>query len=180
MGDKGSTEGIVGYTWWDAMEVGFHIFRLRRSADTKQRCVDGYRESMRIARQKRQIEVITHNPPETSCDAVSIIPQSPRTSRVNRLVSRRLAHRGQWESADEGVAGQRSGVGLFRRTKGEAGETVWHLSELCLGFHPELELISPETLLKLFVVIVLFYAVYRHHIGQLVGMVGFGEAGLMA
>lgn len=38
MGRRACTEGIEGYTWWDAME----------------RCVDGYREAMRMARTNQE------------------------------------------------------------------------------------------------------------------------------
>jgi hypothetical protein len=85
---------------------------------------------MRIARQRRQVEVITHDMDAAPCD-IPAIPASPRTSRMNRLVSRRLAHRGEWSDlASEGIAMRKSGVGMFRRVKSETGETVWHLSEL--------------------------------------------------
>lgn len=51
---------------------------------------------------------------------------------MNRLVSRRLAHKGEW-TVDAGVAVDRkSGAGLFRRAKSDANETIWHLSELSL------------------------------------------------
>lgn len=91
---------------------------------------------MRTARKNRQVEVITHDSSEYAADVPSItipIPQSPRTSRMNRLVSRRLAHKGEWNTS-ESVTERRSGVGLFRRAKSESGETIWHLSKL---LHPQ-------------------------------------------
>ncbi|ORX37435.1 hypothetical protein BD324DRAFT_449992 [Kockovaella imperatae] len=62
MGERASTKGIEGYTWWDAME----------------KCVDGYRESLRMSLSR----------PE-----VLESPASPKISRVNRVVSMRLAHK---------------------------------------------------------------------------------------
>jgi hypothetical protein len=86
---------------------------------------------MRTARQNRHVEVITHDSTDVAQDTVGTgpVPQSPRTSRMNRLVSRRLAHKGEWGTALEVRGQRRSGVGLFRRMKSETGETVWHLSE---------------------------------------------------
>lgn len=90
---------------------------------------------MRIARDRRQVEVITHDPQQagTACPPS---PSGSRFSAVNRVVSRRLAHKGKWPAdtdgafpAEEAVIERRSGVGLFRRVKRDNGETIWHLSE---------------------------------------------------
>ena len=157
MGARASTEGIEGYTWWDAMEVSRNICpphsSIRRYAD-QQKCVDWYRESLRMAREKRKVSVVTHTPsslldeedqgytPASSPVGQTIpLPSSPpsRISRVNRVVSRRLAHKGAWaphgptddtrshasESTDV-RAGRRFGV---RRAKVDTSETIWHLSE---------------------------------------------------
>ncbi|WVR06117.1 hypothetical protein IAU60_003147 [Kwoniella sp. DSM 27419] len=87
MGRRGSTEGIEGYTWWDAMEA----------------CVDGYRESMRIARSRRSVQVVPHPPPSeqqlVEClyaganDPVENVKPRRGLSMVNRVVSRRLAYK---------------------------------------------------------------------------------------
>ncbi|GMK54170.1 hypothetical protein CspeluHIS016_0107560 [Cutaneotrichosporon spelunceum] len=81
MAQRACTEGIRGFTWWDAME----------------RCVDGYRESIRKARRSRQVD-ITVTQPSAVRDGDPAIPVMPpststRISRVNRALSRRLAHR---------------------------------------------------------------------------------------
>lgn len=110
----------------------------------QQKCVDGYRESLRLARSKRHLPILTHTPasdptpspswPCTPCETEnsssssssssfsyshshtripafsplphSIPPTTPnslgspsRISRVNRVVSRRLAHKGTWVPA---------------------------------------------------------------------------------
>ena len=106
---------------------------------TSQRCVDGYRESIRIAKQQRdarKMEAQAHVVPQ----AVQPTPTSPRMSRVNRALSSPLAHRGKWPvTADN--AGQNGptrevksvlGRRLMRasRLKGsDAVEGPWHLSE---------------------------------------------------
>ena len=66
-------------------------------------------------------------------DHTSMIPTSPshlRVSRVNRVVSRRLAHRGKW-SEEESHAAK---VGVEER------ETAWHLSESNVVVGSSLEL----------------------------------------
>ncbi|ORY20791.1 hypothetical protein BCR39DRAFT_554814 [Naematelia encephala] len=119
MGLKASTDGVRGFTWWDAMES----------------CVDGYRESIRISREKRRVKVVCHSSTSTSqsntdIESTFITPSSsssPKISRVNRVVSRRLAKR-RWELND-------------------TCETLWHL----------------KNVLKAFVVIWMFWAIYSHH-----------------
>ncbi|WWC86532.1 uncharacterized protein L201_001409 [Kwoniella dendrophila CBS 6074] len=80
MSRRGSTEGIKGYTWWDAMEA----------------CVDGYRESIRISRTKRSIQVIPHSPSSLD-EEQAILTPAPKQRRglrlVSRVVSRRLAYK---------------------------------------------------------------------------------------
>nr|WVH01979.1 lycosyl transferases group 1 protein [Naematelia aurantialba] len=110
MSVKAATEGVKGFTWWDAME----------------RCVDGYRESLRLAREKRKVDVVCHEVEEGSSSLQT--PSSRRVSRVNRVVSRRLA-KGPWDSDD-------------------TSERLWHL----------------KNVLKAFVAIWMFWAIYsRHH-----------------
>lgn len=66
------------------------------------RCVDGYRESLRMARERRQVQVITStSSPEGSPS------KSTRISRMNRVVSRRL----------------------LPKVDRELREGIWHLSE---------------------------------------------------
>jgi len=78
MAQKGYTEGTEGFTWWDAME----------------RCVDGYRESMRISR---------------GAGSSAREEDGSRIGRVNRVLSRGLAHRDS--------------------KRPDTRETIWHLSE---------------------------------------------------
>jgi hypothetical protein len=135
MGTTASTEGIVGYTWWDAMEVS-RPMRTSSSLSPAdivfQRCVDGYRESIRQARQGKSISVVVQQPDEAPVAPVtSMSPGSPgsRISRVNRALSRRLA-KGKWPEHERNEEVVRRG--LLRRVKGDTSESVWHLSE-CLS-----------------------------------------------
>lgn len=101
MGAHAASDGIRGFTWWDAMEA----------------CVDSYRESMRAARAARtlHVRVDAHAPAAApasltpAADAMSptLSPNLPprlrrqesrRISRVNRVVSRRLARKESEES----------------------------------------------------------------------------------
>ncbi|KLT45009.1 UDP-Glycosyltransferase/glycogen phosphorylase [Cutaneotrichosporon oleaginosum] len=80
MAHRACTQGIVGYTWWDAME----------------RCVDGYREAMRMARANRHVSIVSAPSAPAALDPAVPVPAptaTPRISRVNRALSRRLAHR---------------------------------------------------------------------------------------
>jgi len=112
MGKTASTSGIVGYTWWDAME----------------RCVDGYRESMRLSQEAK------HEMASTGCpdEAVQITSSgtSPRIGRVSRVLSCRLAHKGAWTDPvhDESATWTRPKRGVLRKLAHD-GETIWHLSE---------------------------------------------------
>ncbi|WRT64430.1 uncharacterized protein IL334_001362 [Kwoniella shivajii] len=79
MGKRGCTEGIVGYTWWDAMEA----------------CVDGYREAIQSSRSKRSVQIVPHSPSDAGDKPVLIpIPKKRGLSLVNQVVSRRLAYKG--------------------------------------------------------------------------------------
>lgn len=75
MGERGSTEGIGGRTWWDAME----------------KCVDSYREAMRIARSKRSIRIVPHSPtsPETLIPSFNHDPTVTRDSDYSLNEKRR-------------------------------------------------------------------------------------------
>lgn len=95
MGQKACTEGIRGFTWWDAMEA----------------CVDGYRESMRTARQQRKERELEEK-----------MSRTPRISRVNRALSKRLAHDGEWSAS--------AAAPLPRRRLVDTSETLWHLKNL--------------------------------------------------
>lgn len=128
MGETASREGVNGFTWWDAME----------------RCVDGYRESIRMAKQQREAkraDMQAHLVPPS----VPPAPTSPRMSRVNRALSSPLAHRGKWPSTAEGAAQNgptrevKSALGrrMMRASKVRGSDTVegpWHLSELTVTF----------------------------------------------
>lgn len=131
MGHNASTDGIRGFTWWDAMEA----------------CVDSYRESMRAARRQRTLDIAVTSPPPAG-SATPSSPYSPfsaspymassevtsptsttpaanaafsptlspnmpprqrrheakRISRVNRVVSRRLARKEQQEDSPAALA----------------------------------------------------------------------------
>ncbi|WWC66126.1 uncharacterized protein I206_100026 [Kwoniella pini CBS 10737] len=126
MSKCGSTEGIKGYTWWDAMES----------------CVDGYRESMRISRSKRSIDVIPHSPDELSIEIINS-PKSRRgLSLVNRVVSRRLAYK------EPHIKVQK----IRKRWISRKGENGWF---------------TLRTLVKIIMTICLIYAIYRHHHSQM-------------
>lgn len=115
MSANAASDGIRGFTWWDAMEA----------------CVDSYRESMRAARRARTVDIHVSSPspsplpsssPAAPYSPYAYSPVSPtsttpaadpafsptlspnlpprqrrheakRISRVNRVVSRRLARR---------------------------------------------------------------------------------------
>lgn len=114
MSSNAATDGIRGFTWWDAMEA----------------CVDSYRESMRAARRQRTVDITVSSPPPVSSPyspyspsaspylasaapssttpaadpafSPTLSPNMPprqrrheakRISRVNRVVSRRLARK---------------------------------------------------------------------------------------
>lgn len=119
MSANAATDGIRGFTWWDAMEA----------------CVDSYRESIRAARRQRTVDITVSSPPPTSAPyspyspfsaspylnstpassvptsttpaadpafSPTLSPNMPprqrrheakRISRVNRVVSRRLARK---------------------------------------------------------------------------------------
>jgi hypothetical protein len=133
MGRRASTEGIKGYTWWDAMEVCPLPVRFCLFAD-EQRCVDGYRESLGISRSRR-LELQAQRAKNT----VSV-PSSPKISRVNRVVSKRL----------------------LPKAKTETREGIWHLSKsslVCSIFSSS----WAENLLKLLVVLMVSWAVYSRH-----------------
>ncbi|ODN78047.1 hypothetical protein L202_05129 [Cryptococcus amylolentus CBS 6039] len=132
MGRVGSTRGIEGRTWWDAMES----------------CVDGYREAMRIARQRRSINIVTSPPPPVELEAL-VPPASPKHPKrvsavVNRVVSRRLAYKDQDRQGLE-----RKGRWVLRKRE---GESLW-LSVL-------------KVLLKVFVALALVYAIYVNRMGK--------------
>ncbi|WVQ82465.1 hypothetical protein IAT38_004594 [Cryptococcus sp. DSM 104549] len=145
MGKKGSTDGIEGYTWWDAME----------------KCVDGYRESMRTARAKRSLSIVPHSP-FTENAGIPIPPASTgasharKVSTVNRVVSRRLAHKG-YASPAQGLNESRSG---WRRKRGDEG--AWIL----------------KTALKAMIALALVYAIYTHRRAKLTG-ISFEELEVM-
>jgi len=94
MGKKGSTEGIEGFTWWDAME----------------RCVDGYRESMRISRKAAVKVGATASGGDAGASGGGV--EGNKVGRVSRVLSRGLAHRDS--------------------KRPDLRETIWHLSELAV------------------------------------------------
>lgn len=88
---------------------------------------------MRISRKNKKVQIVTHSP-EPSEEAEDVFaplttPSSPRISRMNRVVSRRLAHRGTWSQSDGDVSRPMKKLGLLRRAKSDTSETIWHLSE---------------------------------------------------
>lgn len=87
MGQRAATEGIKGFTWWDAMES----------------CVDGYRESIRIHRHSNSSEKAAVAGAEEEGEG-----KTSRVNRMNRVVSRSLAHRDA--------------------KRPDTRETIWHLS----------------------------------------------------
>jgi len=91
MGQRGCTEGTKGFTWWDAME----------------RCVDGYRESMRISRKAASVSA------EEALEGAEA--EGKKIGRMNRVLSSSLAHRDA--------------------KRPDTRETIWHLSELHLEAH---------------------------------------------
>ncbi|WWD17615.1 hypothetical protein CI109_102056 [Kwoniella shandongensis] len=134
MSKRGSTEGIKGYTWWDAME----------------RCVDGYRESIRIARSRRAVQVIQHSPGESSSSSETAQTSAVRPRRisiVNRVVSRRLGPKDLRIRERLHVGTVRGGMSWTRGAgKKITSESGW-----------------PKLILKAFIAIFLFYAIYWHH-----------------
>lgn len=93
MGQTASTEGIKGFTWWDAMES----------------CVDGYRESIRVTMAKTSVPAIDTEERNTMEEGDEEVKgEGGKISRVNRVVSRRLAHRDA--------------------KRPDTRETIWHLS----------------------------------------------------
>jgi hypothetical protein len=86
-------------------------------ANREQKCVDGYRESIRTTLQRQGH--ITEQGDSTPIPSASS-QQSPKISRVNRVVSRGLAHR-------DARARSNSAASKF-----DTSETVWHLSESAL------------------------------------------------
>ncbi|WVF70640.1 hypothetical protein IAT40_005433 [Kwoniella sp. CBS 6097] len=133
MGTRASTEGIKGYTWWDAMEA----------------CVDGYRESMRLARSNRSLQVVPHSPSEDLSEKnITITPPAKARrglSLVNRVVSRRLAYKPH-------QAQDKRTIGLRRRWRKSQGKEGWF---------------SLMTLLKLVMALCLMYALFAHHRAKL-------------
>ncbi|WVQ76957.1 hypothetical protein IAR50_006636 [Cryptococcus sp. DSM 104548] len=132
MGRIASTKGIEGRTWWDAMES----------------CVDGYRESIRIARQRRSLNIITP-PLDSDGSAGALMPpvssNHPKkvSAVVNRVVSRRLAYEDQEQQLLE------RGKGRWAvRKNGGGGEVGW-LSVM-------------KELAKIVVVFGLVYVIYFH------------------
>jgi len=108
MAARACTDGIRGFTWWDAME----------------RCVDGYREAVgraRLARRQRAAEE------ESGCvsDSGSTSPapssspgSSPRrVSHINRALSSRLTPR-------------RARKFKTVRRSYDPAETLWHLKNV--------------------------------------------------
>ncbi|KAL7419253.1 hypothetical protein Q5752_006090 [Cryptotrichosporon argae] len=111
MGVAASTEGIKGFTWWDAME----------------KCVDGYRESIRMARATRAARAAaaadaTQTAAAPPSSSSSPWPSSPPVSRVNRAVSARLAYGGKWAPAP--------GAAARARSKSETAENLWHVQNV--------------------------------------------------
>lgn len=130
MGHKACTDGIQGFTWWDAME----------------RCVDGYRESIRVSRQARQVRITI--PPATLTPEPTPTPtqnSSPKISRVNRALSSRLAHRG-WprdKERENDLGGSDNDappttpsprLRLRLLGKSDTAETLWHIKNLAKAF----------------------------------------------
>ncbi|OXC81437.1 hypothetical protein J005_06492 [Cryptococcus neoformans] len=136
MGQRGSTEGIADRTWWDAME----------------KCVDSYREAMRIARSKRSIRIVPHSPtsPETLIPSFNHNPFVARDSDYSLNEKRR---QGSFVSrlgltnksfAQRGF-GEKERVGKDHIRRGDNG-LFWIM----------------KLLLKAMVVLALIYAMWRH------------------
>jgi hypothetical protein len=141
MAQRACTDGIRGFTWWDAME----------------RCVDGYRESIRMARANRQVNIVSSSSSSATDPAVPTRPPTtpPRISRVNRALSRRLAHR-QFRVAQE-----------RHRTlvaKSEAAESLWHI----------------KTLAKALLVAVAFWWIWTRHLASKGRVVSWDELFIQA
>jgi hypothetical protein len=107
MSVRASTDGIEGFTWWDAME----------------NCVDGYREAIGRARLARQVSVVV--PPGDAAESTTAQANSTsrKISRVNRALSSRLAKRNIPDSATQP---RRRRV----RKSYDPAETLWHLKNL--------------------------------------------------
>ncbi|KAK8866179.1 hypothetical protein IAR55_001330 [Kwoniella newhampshirensis] len=132
MGQRGSTEGIKRYTWWDAME----------------HCVDGYRESVRITRSRRAVQVVEHRSDDTSSMGRTTSARPRRISIVNRVVSRRLTPKEERTGWDEGC-GAANNEGKVGRGKGVKGDSGWVVFTIKVS-------------LKASIAIFLFYAIYWH------------------
>ena len=98
MSARAASEGIVGYTWWDAME----------------RCVDGYREGMRIATASRAARGLS-------------LP-AKKVGRVGRALSVGLAHRGKWGGDLVDVKAGLGGRSIKKARGVDTAESLWHLS----------------------------------------------------
>ncbi|TXT10662.1 hypothetical protein VHUM_02167 [Vanrija humicola] len=142
MSARACTEGIKGFTWWDAME----------------RCVDGYRESMRIARAARQVN-ITIPDRESDSEAAAPVPtsSSPRISRVNRALSNRLANRLSPAELAPGTRVEvlaarprRRRVASLLGAKSDTAETLWHL----------------KTVAKALLAAMVLWVIWTHHLAS--------------
>ncbi|EIW72346.1 hypothetical protein TREMEDRAFT_26471 [Tremella mesenterica DSM 1558] len=110
MSARASTEGVRGFTWRAAME----------------RCVDGYRESMRIARQRR---AIMEGRPTSDANVEGQRVSSPTASRIRRVLSAPLSHGASWSLQQGSMP---SGLDIRPKPVTHVVESVWHLSECCL------------------------------------------------
>ncbi|KAL1408885.1 hypothetical protein Q8F55_005699 [Vanrija albida] len=135
MGTRACTEGIKGFTWWDAME----------------RCVDGYRESMRTARAARQVSITIPDRESDSEAATTAVPasSSPRISRVNRALSKRLANRPR-PAALDGLPRRRRHVASLLGNKADTAETLWHL----------------KTVAKALLAAMVLWLIWTHHLAS--------------
>lgn len=147
MGARASTEGIRGFTWWDAME----------------RCVDGYREAIGRARESRQVHVRVGGEEDTS---FSSRDSSPRISRVNRALSSRLARRdvSRRPESSSAMASQLTTKPLPRRRRllrksYDPAETLWHLKNLA----------------KAVLVAVVFWWIWKRHLASVGREFGWDE-----
>lgn len=136
MSARACTEGIKGFTWWDAME----------------RCVDGYRESMRTARAARQVNITIPDRESDSEAATTAVPASasPRISRVNRALSKRLANRPRAEAAPVEVLSPRRRRHVSSLLKSDTAETLWHL----------------KTVAKALLAAMVLWVIWTHHLAS--------------
>jgi hypothetical protein len=158
MGGRACTDGIRGFTWWDAME----------------RCVDGYREAVGRARSTRaaahaerlEAELAAASSGSEGSARTAAPSSSPRISRVNRALSARLAKRPDAaafqltpsKSTLTSASHRRRG-GSSARKSYDPAETLWHLKNVA----------------KVVLVAIVFWAIFARHLESKGRVMGWAE-----